>query len=164
MPELPDIVAYVGALESRIFGQPLERVRLASPFLLRSVQPSLRDVEGRTVRQIRRIGKRIAIGVEGDLWLVLHLMIAGRLHWRPPKVRLAGRQNLAAFDFPEGSLTLTEAGTKRRASLHILAGEEGLRTIDPGGIDVLAADRDSFRAALSSENHTLKRALTDPRL
>src|ERR1700728_4836524 len=164
MPELPDIVAYVGALESRIIGQPLERVRLASPFLLRTIQPTVTEVEGRTVRQIRRIGKRIAIGVEGDLWLVLHLMIAGRLHWRPPKVRLAGRQNLAAFDFPEGTLTLTEAGTKRRASLHILAGEEGLRSVDPGGIDVLAADLDGFRAALSSENHTLKRALTDPRL
>ena len=164
MPELPDIVAYVGALDSRIIGQPLERVRLASPFLLRTIQPTIADVEGRTVREIRRIGKRIAIGVEGDLWLVLHLMIAGRLHWRPPKVKLAGRQNLVAFDFPEGTLTLTEAGTKRRASLHILAGDEGLRSIDPGGIDVLAADLDEFRAALASENHTLKRALTDPRL
>jgi formamidopyrimidine-DNA glycosylase len=164
MPELPDIVAYVGALESRIVGQTLERVRLGSPFLLRTIQPSVAEAEGRTVREIRRIGKRIAIGVDGDLWLALHLMIAGRLHWRPPKVKLGGRQNLAAFDFPEGSLTLTEAGTKRRASLHILAGDEGLRTVDPGGIDVLAADPDSFRAALSSENHTLKRALTDPRL
>jgi formamidopyrimidine-DNA glycosylase len=164
MPELPDIVAYVGALESRIIGQPLERVRLASPFLLRTTQPTIADAEGRTVREIRRIGKRIAVGADGDLWLVLHLMIAGRLHWRPPNVNLAGRQNLAAFDFPEGTLTLTEAGTKRRASLHILAGEEGLRTVDPGGIDVLAADPESFRAALSSENHTLKRALTDPRL
>jgi formamidopyrimidine-DNA glycosylase len=164
MPELPDIVAYVGALESRIVGQPLERVRIANPFLLRTTQPAIADAEGRTVRELRRIGKRIAIGVDGDLWLVLHLMIAGRLHWRPPKVKLAGRQNLAAFDFPEGTLTLTEAGTKRRASLHILAGEEGLQSVDPGGIDVLAADFDSFRAALSSENHTLKRALTDPRL
>lgn len=164
MPELPDIVAYVGALESRILGQTLERVRLGSPFLLRTTQPTIADVEGRAVREIRRIGKRIAIGVDGDLWLVLHLMIAGRLHWRPPKVKLAGRQNLAAFDFPEGTLTLTEAGTKRRASLHILAGDEGLQSVDPGGIDVLAADRDSFRAALSAENHTLKRALTDPRL
>jgi formamidopyrimidine-DNA glycosylase len=164
MPELPDIVAYVGALESRIVGQSLERVRIANPFLLRTTQPTIADVEGRTVREIRRIGKRIAIGVDGELWLVLHLMIAGRLHWRPPKVKLAGRQNLAAFDFPEGTLTLTEAGTKRRASLHILAGEKGLRSVDPGGIDVLAADLESFRAALSSENHTLKRALTDPRL
>jgi len=164
MPELPDIVAYVGALESRIVGQPLERVRLASPFLLRTTQPNIADVEGRTVCELRRIGKRVAIGVDGDLWLVLHLMIAGRLHWRPAKVKLAGRQNLAAFDFPEGTLTLTEAGTKRRASLHILAGDEGLRSVDPGGIDVLATDLDGFRAALSSENHTLKRALTDPRL
>jgi formamidopyrimidine-DNA glycosylase len=163
MPELPDIVAYVGALESRIVDRPLERVRLASPFLLRTTQPTVADTEGRTVREVRRIGKRIAIGVDGDLWLVLHLMIAGRLHWRPAKVKLAGRQNLAAFDFPEGTLTLTEAGTKRRASLHVLAGEEGLQSVDPGGIDVLAADLDSFRAALSAENHTLKRALTDPR-
>jgi formamidopyrimidine-DNA glycosylase len=163
VPELPDIVAYVGALEPRIVNQPLERVRLASPFLLRTTQPTIADLEGRTVREIRRIGKRIAIGVDDDLWLVLHLMIAGRLHWRPPKVKLAGRQNLAAFDFPEGTLTLTEAGTKRRASLHVMAGEEGLQSVDPGGIDVLTADLDRFRAALSSENHTLKRALTDPR-
>src|SRR6202167_5332926 len=163
MPELPDIVAYVGALESRIVGQPLERVRIANPFLLRTIQPPVAEVEGRTVREIRRVGKRIAIGVDGDLWVVLHLMIAGRLHWRPPKVKLAGRQNLAAFDFPEGTLTLTEAGTRRRASLHVLAGEDGLKSVDPGGIDVLAADLESFRAALSSENHTLKRALTDPR-
>ena len=164
MPELPDIVAYVDALESRIVGQPLERVRVASPFLLRTTQPTIADVEGRTVREIRRVGKRIAIGTDADIWLVLHLMIAGRLHWRPPKVKLAGRHSLAAFDFPEGTLTLTEAGTKRRASLHIVAGEEGLRSVDPGGIDVMAADLDSFRAALASENHTLKRALTDPRL
>ncbi len=163
MPELPDIVDYMRALEPRIVGQTLERIRLNSPFLLRTVQPTMADVEGRAVREIRRVGKRIAIGVEGDLWVVLHLMIAGRLHWRPPKIGLAGRQNLAAFDFPNGTLTLTEAGTKRRASLHIVAGEEGLRSIDPGGIDVLTADLDSFRAALAAENHTLKRALTDPR-
>jgi formamidopyrimidine-DNA glycosylase len=164
MPELPDILAYTRALEPRIVGQPLERVRLLSPFLLRTTQPAIADVEGRTVRELRRVGKRIAIGVEGDLWLVLHLMIAGRLYWRPPKVKLAGRQYLAAFDFPEGTLTLTEAGSKRRASLEIVSGEEGLRSLDPGGIDVLAADLDGFRAALSVENHTLKRALTDPRL
>src|SRR6202045_37708 len=159
MPELPDIAAYITALEPRIVRQPVVRVRLASPFLLRTAQPPITSVEGRVVRENRRIGKRIAIGFDGDLWLVLHLMIAGRLHWRPPKVKLAGRQNLAAFDFPEGSLTLTEAGTKRRASLHVLAGDEGLQSVDPGGIDVLAADLDSFRAALTSENHTLKRAL-----
>jgi formamidopyrimidine-DNA glycosylase len=144
--------------------QPLERVRLASPFLLRTAEPPIANVEGRVVRELRRIGKRIAIGLDGDLWLVLHLMIAGRLHWRPPGVKLSGRQNLAAFDFPNGSLLLTEAGTKRRASLHLLSGEEGLRSIDPGGIEVFASDFDSFRAALMAENRTLKRALTDPRL
>ena len=164
MPELPDIAAYISALEPRIVGQPLKRVRLASAFLLRTAEPPITDVEGRVVRELRRIGKRIAIGVEGDLWLVLHLMIAGRLHWRPPDARLSGRQSLAAFDFPNGSLVLTEAGTKRRASLHVLAGEEGLRSIDPGGIDVFASDLASFRAALTEENRTLKRALTDPRL
>src|SRR5271163_4823089 len=164
MPELPDIAAYISALESRIVGQPLERVRLASPFLLRTVQPPLKDVEGRTVRELRRIGKRIAIGVDGDLWLVLHLMIAGRLHWRAAQAKLAGRQNLAAFDFPHGSLVLTEAGTKRRASLHLFEGEEALRSVDPGGIDVLASDLKTFREALMVENRTLKRALTDPRI
>lgn len=164
MPELPDITAYVDALESRIVGQPLQRVRLASPFLLRTVQPPLSSAEGKTVRELRRIGKRIAIGVENDLWLVLHLMIAGRLHWRPPEAKLGGRQNLAAFDFANGSLVLTEAGAKRRASLHLFEREESLRAIDPGGIDVFSSDLDSFRAALSAENHTLKRALTDPRL
>src|SRR5713226_3547684 len=127
MPELPDIAAYISALEPRIIAQPVERLRLASPFLLRTAQPPVSHVEGRVVRELRRIGKRIAIGVEGDLWLVLHLMIAGRLHWRPPEAKLAGRQSLAAFDFPSGSLVLTEAGTRRRASLHIVAGEEDLR-------------------------------------
>jgi formamidopyrimidine-DNA glycosylase len=164
MPELPDIAAYISALEPRIGGQPLTRVRLASPFLLRTVEPPITNVESRTVRELRRIGKRIAIGVDGDLWLVLHLMIAGRLHWRLPGAKLAGRQNLAAFDFPGGSLALTEAGTKRRASLHILTGEEGLHSIDPGGIEVLTSNFASFRAALTAENRTLKRALTDPRL
>jgi len=164
MPELPDIVNYIAALESRILGQQLSRVRIASTFLLRSTQPPIKEVEGRVVRELRRIGKRIAIGVENDLWLVLHLMIAGRLHWRPPQVSLAGRNNLAALDFPNGSLILTEAGTKRRASLHLLSGKESLLYMDPGGIDVLTSDLDSFQAALSAENRTLKRALTDPRL
>jgi formamidopyrimidine-DNA glycosylase len=164
MPELPDIAAYISALEPRIVGQPLRRIRLASPFLLRTVQPPLASAEGRTVGELRRIGKRIAIGVGSDLWLVLHLMIAGRLHWRPPDAKLAGRQNLAAFDFPNGSLVLTEAGSKHRASLHLVSGEEALRSFDAGGIDVFAADFDSFRAVLTAENHTLKRALTDPRL
>lgn len=164
MPELPDIAAYITALESRILAQPIEHVRLVSVFLLRTVDPPLSEVEGRTVRSIRRIGKRIAIGVDGDVWVVLHLMIAGRLHWRPPSARLAGRQNLAAFDFPAGSLILTEAGSKRRASLHILRGEEALRAIDPGGIEIFSTDLNGFRSALTFENRTLKRALTDPRL
>ena len=164
MPELPDIAAYITALEPRIVAQPLDRVRLASPFLLRTAQPPITSVEGRVVRELRRIGKRIAIGVEGDLWLVLHLMIAGRLHWRPPEAKLAGRHSLAAFDFPNGALVLTEAGTKHRASLYVLAGEEGLRSVDPGGIDIFTSDFSSFRDALTVENRTLKRALTDPRL
>ena len=164
MPELPDIAAYITALEPRIVGQPLKQIRLASPFLLRTAQPPLASAEGRVVEQLRRIGKRISIGVGNDLWLVLHLMIAGRLHWRAPGAKLAGRQSLAAFDFPNGSLVLTEAGSKHRASLHLVGGEENLRSFDAGGIDVFAADLASFRAALTLENHTLKRALTDPRL
>ncbi len=164
MPELPDVVGYIEALERRIVAQPLERVRLASPFLLRTAEPSLDEVSGRTVREIRRVGKRIAIGLEGDLWLVLHLMIAGRLHWRPAGAPLRGRNVLAAFDFPAGSLVLTEAGSKRRASLYVLRGEDGIRAIDPGGFDVLTGDSDAFRVALCRENRTLKRALTDPRI
>jgi len=164
MPELPDIAAYISALEARIVGQPLERVRVASAFLLRTAQPPLASVEGRVVGELRRIGKRIVVGVEDDLWLVLHLMIAGRLHWKAPGAKLAGRQSLAAFDFPNGSLVLTEAGSKKRAALHVFKGEEGLRSVDAGGIDVFSSDLDSFRAVLSAENHTLKRALTDPRL
>ena len=164
MPELPDITAYLAALESRILGQPLERIRLASPFLLRTVHPPLQELEDRTVHKLRRIGKRIAIGVNGDLWLVLHLMIAGRLHWRPPGAKLAGRNSLAAFDFPDGCLVLTEAGSKRRASLHVLSGEGGLRSVDPGGVEIFDCDLNSFRAALTAENRTLKRALTDPRM
>jgi formamidopyrimidine-DNA glycosylase len=164
MPELPDIEAYIRALESRIVSQPLEHIRLNSAFLLRTAQPPLASVEGRTVRELRRIGKRIVIGVDGDVWLALHLMIAGRLHWQPPAAKLSGRRSLAAFDFPTGSLVLTEAGTKHRASLHVLQGEESLRAIDPGGIDIFSGDLNSFRAVLTAENHTLKRALTDPRL
>jgi formamidopyrimidine-DNA glycosylase len=168
MPELPDIAAYIAALEGRILTQPLERVRIASVFLLRTVDPPLSSVEGRAVKAIRRIGKRIAIGLEGspeaDLWLVLHLMIAGRLHWRPPNAKLAGRNALAAFDFPTGSLILTEAGSKRRASLYLFRGEEDLASIDPGGVEIFSANLDGFRAALTLENRTLKRALTDPRL
>jgi formamidopyrimidine-DNA glycosylase len=164
MPELPDITAYITAIEDRVLGQTLERVRLGSVFLLRTVDPPLSSVEGQTVRAVRRIGKRIAIGIEGDLWLVLHLMIAGRLHWKPAQAKLAGRNALAAFDFSSGTLNLTEAGSKRRASLYVLRGEEALEAIDPGGVEIFSTDLDGFRAALSHENRTLKRALTDPRL
>lgn len=164
MPELPDITAYIHALRARILGQPIEQIRVASPFLLRTAQPPLQEAEGRAVRELRRVGKRIAIGVEGDLWLVLHLMIAGRLHWRARGAKLAGRQNLAAFDFPNGSLVLTEAGSKHRASLYVVRGCDALQAMDAGGIDVFASDLDSFRNALTVENRTLKRALTDPRI
>jgi formamidopyrimidine-DNA glycosylase len=164
MPELPDISAYITALETRILGQKLERVRLGSVFLLRSVDPPLSAADGKTVRELRRIGKRIAIGLDENLWLVLHLMIAGRLHWKAAEAKLAGRNALAAFDFPNGSLVLTEAGSKRRASLYLVRGEEALQAMNPGGIEVFETDLDGFRAALTAENRTLKRALTDPRL
>jgi formamidopyrimidine-DNA glycosylase len=164
MPELPDIVTYLKALESRILGEQLIRVRIASTFLLRTAQPSIAEAEGRVVRDLRRIGKRIVFGLQNDLWLILHLMIAGRLHWRQPQASLAGRNNLAAFDFPKGSLVLTEAGTKRRASLHLVSGEETLHSMNPGGIDIFESDLEAFRAALTVENRTLKRALTDPRV
>jgi formamidopyrimidine-DNA glycosylase len=164
MPELPDISAYIAALEPRILNQPVERVRITSPFLLRTADPPLDNVNGRTVNAIRRIGKRIAIGLRDDLWLVIHLMIAGRLHWREGEVKLGGRQNLAAFDFPSGSLVLTEAGSKRRASLHLFRGEEALAAVDPGGIEIFDSNLEGFRNALTLENRTLKRALTDPRL
>ena len=180
MPELPDITAYIAALEPRVLGKTLERVRLQSVFVLRTADPPITAVEGRAVRELRRIGKRIAIGVEGGagapsdgetsegsdgrLWLVIHLMMAGRLHWRPAKAKLSGRQALLALDFSDGTLVLTEAGSKRRASLHVLRGEQALHDLDPGGIEVLSSDLDAFRAALTAENRTLKRALTDPRL
>jgi len=161
VPELPDIVVYLEALDPRIRGRTLERVRLASPFLVRTVDPPPQAVEGKTVRELRRIGKRIAIGVDGGVWLVLHLMIAGRLHWRAPGAKLGGRNALAALDFADGSLVLTEAGSRKRASLHVV---ESLAALDPGGLEVLSASLDEFAAALTSANHTLKRALTDPRL
>jgi len=164
MPELPDISAYLSALEPRILGQPLTHVRIASPFLLRTVQPRIEDIEGHTVRALHRIGKRIVFEFDNGVWLVLHLMIAGRLHWRPLGAKLGGRNNLAAFDFPNGSLVLTEAGSKRRASLHLFANQAAANDIDPGGIDVFATDLAGFRAALTVENRTLKRALTDPRI
>jgi formamidopyrimidine-DNA glycosylase len=161
MPELPDVAAYIAALKPRIIGERLERVRIASVSLLRTSSPPLSAVEGRAVREVRRIGKRIAMGFDGDLWLVLHLMIAGRLHWRPPGAKLGGRNALAALDFGHGSLVLTEAGTKRRASLHVIGGKEALAAIDRAGIDVFTCDPEAFVRALRAENHTLKRALTD---
>ena len=164
MPELPDITAYLTALTPRVVGQPLEHIRIASPLLLRTAIPRIDTFEGRTIRSLRRIGKRIVFCFDDDLFLVLHLMIAGRLHWRLVGAKLGGRNNLAAFDFPNGSLVLTEAGAKRRASLHVLRGEDALLAIDPGGIDIFSADLDAFRTALTVENRTLKRALTDPRI
>ena len=164
MPELPDVTVYVEALRARVVGQPLERIRLQSPFLLRSVEPPIGTVAGRAVRAVDRLAKRIVLALDGDLFLVLHLMIAGRLHWRPPGARLPGKLGVAAFDFPNGTLTLTEAGTKKRAALHLVAGRTALATSDPGGLEVLDADLAAFRMALARERHTLKRALTDPRL
>lgn len=164
MPELPDIAVYIEALEKRILGQTLERVRVVSPFLLRTVTPPLSSASGKKVLRLRRLGKRICVGLEGDLWLVLHLMIAGRLHWRPRGVKVSRPRGLAAFDFPNGSLLWTEAGSQKRASLHVVVGEDGLQTLDPGGIEALDSDASQFAAILLSANHTLKRALTDPRL
>jgi len=164
VPELPDILLYQRALTSRIVGQPLERLRIASPFLLRTADPPATDLAGRMVLEVQRLGKRIVFRFEDDFFAVLHLMIAGRLHWKAPGVRIAGRSGLAAWDFPGGSLLLTEAGTKHRASLHLLRGVEELAAHDPGGLDVFRATPEEFRAALTRESHTLKRALTDPHL
>ncbi len=164
MPELPDVVVYLERLRPRVEGQVLERARLANPFLLRSVEPPLAAAEGRQVVGLRRLGKRIVLALDRDLFLVLHLMIAGRLHWKPPQAKLPGKMGLAAFDFPGGTLVLTEAGTRRRASLYVVQGEAGLAAHDPGGLEVLDATQEQFRARLQSERHTLKRALTDPRL
>lgn len=164
MPELPDILAYMHALEPLVLGQPLKNARIASPFLLRTVEPPITDIEGQTVRELRRIGKRIAFGFDDEVWMVLHLMIAGRLHWRQLGAKLGGRQNLAAFDFPEGSLVLTEAGSTRRASLYMVQGKEALADIDPGGVEVFEIDQNEFQTVLTVENRTLKRALTDPRM
>lgn len=162
MPELPDITIYLEALERRVKGQVLERVRVASPFLVRTFEPPVEAAEGKQVVALRRLGKRIAIGLEGELWLVLHLMITGRLHWKRRGAALGGKQQLAAFDFPQGTLVLTEAGSKRRASLAVVQGEEALLTHDPGGIDLFSATPQEFAAALRRENHTIKRALTNP--
>jgi formamidopyrimidine-DNA glycosylase len=164
MPELPDITVYLDALHRFVHGKRLERVRVRSPFLVRTFDPPLDSVEGKTVRELARIGKRIAVGFDDDLWLVLHLMIAGRLHWKPPGAGIASKVNLAAFDFADGTLMLTEAGSKHRASLHVVRGREFLQQHDPGGLDVFAASPVAFEAVLRRENHTLKRTLTDPRV
>jgi formamidopyrimidine-DNA glycosylase len=164
MPELPDITVYLEALERRILGQQLLRVRINSPFLLRTFDPPLEAVDGKTVRSFRRLGKRIAIELDENLWIVLHLMIAGRLHWKPAGAKLGGKYSLAAFDFDHGTLVLTEAGAKRRAALYVVRGEETLSQHDPGGLDVLSATGEEFAGVLRSRSHTLKRALTDPAL
>jgi formamidopyrimidine-DNA glycosylase len=166
VPELPDIVVYIDALRKRILGERLDRVRIASPFLLRTATPPVGDAEGKTVVQLRRLGKRICIGLGGDsdIWLVLHLMIAGRLHWRKGDAKVSPPRGLAAFDFAGGTLLWTEAGSQKRASLHVVAGEDGLSALDPGGLEVLESDLGRFAAVLTSANHTLKRALTDPQL
>ncbi len=164
MPELPDIVVYLECLQPRIGGQVLQRIRLLNPFLLRSVEPPIDETHGKSIVGLRRLGKRVVFALEGDLFLVLHLMIAGRLHWKPLGVKPPGKIGLAAFDFPTGTLTLTEAGSKRRASLTLVRGEAALAQHNPGGLEVLQATEKQFRAALQRENHTLKRSLTDPRI
>ena len=164
MPELPDIVVYIEALEKRIKGSTLARVRIASPFLLRTAVPPLSSVEGKKVVELRRLGKRICFGFEEDLWLVLHLMIAGRLHWYDERGKAAKGRNVAAFEFSSGTLTLTEAGTQKRASVYIVAGEAGLENLNPGGLEVFDATLKQFANAIREKNHTLKRALTDPRI
>ncbi len=164
MPELPDVTVYVEALLDRILGQPLKRVRLASPFILRTVEPAPAELEGKNVLDVRRLGKRIVIELEDDLFIVIHLMIAGRLHWLTTDAKIPMKRGLAAFDFPNGTLLLTEAGSKRRASLHLIRGEEGVQALDPGGVEVLKTDLETFRNLLTGERHTVKRALTDPHL
>ena len=164
MPELPDITVYLEALESRILNRTLQRVQIAGPSLLRTADPAPQADEGHTVVELRRIGKRIAVGFDNDVWLVLHLMIAGRLHWSDKSKKPDGRRTLAAFLFDSGCLTLTEAGSRKRASLHVVRGESALRAMDPGGIDVMSSAPEDFAHALTAENHTVKRALTDPRL
>jgi len=164
VPEFPDITVYVEALERRVLGRRLERVRIGSPFLLRTAIPPVRVIEGRTVSSLRRIGKRIGFGFEEEFWLVLHLMVGGRLHWAEPGAGTARRQSLATFDFVNGTLWLTESGSKKRASLRLVQGDHGLEELDPGGLDVIACAGAKFAEVLTGENHTLKRALTDPRL
>jgi len=164
MPEFPDIEIYIEALRERISGRPVRAVRIAHPFLLRTVEPTPSTLENQPVTDVRRIGKRIAIGAENDVWMVIHLMIAGRLHWHEANAALKRRTEIAALDFDNGSLVMTEAGTKKRASIHIVSGEEGLAEHDPRGLEIFAADLAAFRERLTLRNHTLKRALTDPRL
>ena len=164
MPELPDVTIYVEALQQRIVGQTLEHVRLASPFILRTVEPAVSEFEGKDVLDVRRVGKRIVIEVEGELFIVLHLMIAGRLKWLPAGSKIPAKLGLAAFDFSSGTLLLTEAGSKRRASLHLVRGKDGVKALDPGGVEVLDIDLETFRGLLKRERHTLKRTLTDPHL
>jgi formamidopyrimidine-DNA glycosylase len=164
MPELPDITVYVEALQARIAGARIARVRLASPFVLRSFDPPISEADGRAVSGLRRIGKRVVIGLEGDLFLSIHLMIAGRLHWKSPAAKVPGKGGLAAFDFSTGTLTLTEAGTKKRAAIHLLEGEKALAALDAGGVEPLACTAEEFSATITRENHTLKRALTDPHI
>ncbi|HMR29622.1 MAG TPA: DNA-formamidopyrimidine glycosylase family protein [Geminicoccaceae bacterium] len=164
MPELPDVEAYLHALRRRIQGRTLRRIRRASPFILRTALPPIGSAEGRDVVELRRLGKRVCIGLDGALWLVIHLMIAGRLHWKSPEAKLDGRYGLAALDFDDGSLVLSEAGSKKRASLRLVEGEAGLAALDPGGVEPLGCTVEAFAAALQRGNHTLKRALTDPHL
>jgi formamidopyrimidine-DNA glycosylase len=164
VPELPDITVYLEALDARVRGATLERVRLASPFVLRSFDPPITEANGRSVTGLRRVGKRIVIALEGDLFLSIHLMIAGRLHWKPPGAKVPGKLGLAAFDFSTGTLTLTEAGTKKRAAIHLARGETALYALDAGGVDPLTCTEEEFSAAITRENHTLKRALTDPHI
>src|SRR4051794_2319014 len=164
MPELPDVTVYVEALQKRLMGQTLTKMRLANPFVLRTVEPSPAEVAGRAVTDIRRLGKRVVIGLEGELFVVIHLMIAGRFKWLAPNAKVPGKVGLAAFDFPHGTLLLTEAGSKRRAAIHLVRGAEALAAHDPGGLEPLAMSLEEFREALTGERHTLKRSLTDPHL
>jgi formamidopyrimidine-DNA glycosylase len=164
MPELPDVTVYIEALEERVLNQAIKKIRLGSPFVLRSFEPPVREAEGKRVLRLRRLGKRVVFELADDLFLVVHLMIAGRFHWKPPGAKIARKYGLAAFDFPSGTLLLTEAGTKKRASLHLMSGIDGLQELDPKGLEIFDADFAAFREALTRENHTLKRALTDPRL
>jgi formamidopyrimidine-DNA glycosylase len=164
LPELPDVTVYVECITAKLSGRTIERVRIASPFVVRSVDPPIGDVEGKTVREVRRIGKRIALGLDDDLWIVIHLMIAGRFRWLKPGAKIPGRLGLAVFDFENGTLLLTEAGTQRRASITIMRGEAGLTEADRGGVEPLEVDEKTFAEQLARENHTLKRSFTDPRL